>query len=75
MMSILIFFVDIHPNVPRVNGVAKPVTVASPILLPPCSNASGIIDSANIASMAPAAKDVVIPIIMGLVLDRTLTMK
>jgi hypothetical protein len=34
-----------------------------------------IIDSANIASMAPAAKDVVIPIVVGLVLDRTLAMK
>ena len=61
-----------EPNVPRVNAVANPAIVASPILLPPSTNASGIIDSANIASMAPAAKDVVIPIVVGLVFDRTL---
>ena len=38
------FFVDIHPNVSRVKAVANPATVANPILLLPCSNASGNID-------------------------------
>jgi hypothetical protein len=32
------FFIDIHPNVPKVNAVANPARVASPILLPPCSS-------------------------------------
>lgn len=33
----------------------KPITVNSPTSLPPCSNASGIMASASMVSIAPAA--------------------
>ena len=54
-----------------INAIAKPAMAASPILLPPSSNASGIIDSANITRIAPAANDIATDITKGLALDKT----
>src|ERR687889_2769576 len=45
------------PTLPRTNATANPAIVARPILLPPSSNASGIIDSASITRIAPDAYD------------------
>ena len=59
------------PNLPNTNAIAKPAIAASPILLPPSSKASGIIDSANITRIAPAANDIAMAITNGLALDRT----
>src|SRR5918912_4088892 len=42
-----------------------------PILLPPSSKASGIIDSASITRIAAAANDIAIDITNGLALERT----
>jgi hypothetical protein len=39
-----------------VNATAKPSVVATPTQLPPCSKASGIIVSASMVRIAPAAK-------------------
>ena len=51
--------------------MTKPAIAARPILLPPSSKASGIIDSASMTSIAPAANDMAIDIIAGLVFDST----
>ena len=40
------------------------------LLLPPSACASGIIDSASIPSIAPAANDIAIEIVEGAVLDK-----
>jgi hypothetical protein len=58
------------PNLPNTNAIVKPAIVASPILLPPSSKASGIIDSASITRIAPAANDIATDITNGLALDR-----
>src|ERR1043166_1770244 len=59
------------PILPSINATAKPAIAASPILLPPSSKASGIIDSANITRIAPAANDITTDITKGLALDKT----
>src|ERR1043166_5125906 len=59
------------PILPSINATAKPAIAASPILLPPSSKASGIIDSASITRIAPAANDIATDITNGLALDRT----
>jgi hypothetical protein len=59
------------PILPSTNAITKPAIAASPILLPPSSKASGIIDSANITSIAPAANDIATDIAKGLALDKT----
>jgi len=41
-------------------AMPKPIIVAIPIFIPPSSYASGIMDSANITRMAPAANDMAI---------------
>src|ERR687886_2648862 len=53
------------------NATVKPAMAASPILLPPSSKASGIIDSANITRIAPAANDIATDMANGLALERT----
>ena len=57
---------------PSINAITNPIIVAIPIFIPPSSKASGIIDSANITNMAPAAKDNDVDIIKGLVFDSKL---
>jgi hypothetical protein len=58
-------------NLPRIKAIANPAIVAIPtLLLPPSACASGIIDSASITSIAPAANDIAIDIVEGDVLDR-----
>src|ERR671938_914547 len=59
------------PNLPNTNAMIKPAIAASPILLPPSWKASGIMDSANITRIAPAANDIATDITNGLVLDKT----
>ena len=59
------------PNLPNTNATVKPAIAASPILLPPSLKASGILDSANITRIAPAANDIAIDITKGLALERT----
>jgi hypothetical protein len=59
------------PNLPSTNATAKPAIAVSPILLPPSSKASGIIDSANIRRIAPAANDIATDITNRLALERT----
>jgi hypothetical protein len=66
-----IAFLAQPPILLNINATAKPVIAASPILLLPSSKASGIIDSANITRIAPAANDIAIDIIAGLVFDKT----
>ena len=58
------------PNLPNTNAMVKPAIAASPILLPPSSKASGIIDSASITRIAPAANEIAIDITNGLVLEK-----
>src|SRR5690242_20500692 len=48
-----------EPSLVRINAVKKPATVIRPVKLWACSNASGIIVSANMARIAPAATAVV----------------
>lgn len=69
-----IAFLAQPPILLNINATAKPVIAASPILLLPSSKASGIIDSANITRIAPAANDIAIDIIAGLVFDKTASM-
>ena len=45
-----------YPTVDRKKARANPSTVTRPTTLPPCSKASGIIVSASMVRMAPAAK-------------------
>src|SRR3954467_5997913 len=72
MSTLLLLHPDSQPpTLPSINAIAKPAIAASPILLPPSSKASGIIDSANITSIAPAAKDIATEITKGLALDKT----
>jgi hypothetical protein len=57
------------PNLPNTNAMVKPAIAASPILLPPSWKASGIMDSANITRIAPAANDIATDITSGLVIS------
>jgi hypothetical protein len=57
------------PILPSINAIAKPAIAASPILLPPSSKASGIIDSANITRIAPAANDISTDITKGQIMQ------
>jgi hypothetical protein len=57
--------------VPKINAAINPAPVARPILIPPSSNASGIIDSASMTKIAPEAKDKAIDIISLLAFANT----
>src|SRR5215211_293713 len=67
-----IYYYQPPSNFPNTKAITNPIIVAIPIFIPPSSYASGIIDSANITRIAPAAKDIAIDIINGVVFDKIL---